>query len=110
MKIKFLAVAAAALLITSCGGGSEEEKTAQLFCDCGTEMAEMSAKMKEDPTSVDMTAYMTAAETFGKCIDPDGKMKEKEDAMDDEAKKAYGEKMKELVGKSCPDIASAMGM
>lgn len=110
MKIKLLLVASATAILASCGGASEEEKTAKLFCDCGGELAEMSKKMKEDPTSVDMSAYMEAAEKFGKCLDPEGKMKAKEDAMNEEEKKAYGETMKKLVSESCPDIASAMGM
>ena len=110
MKIKLLLVASATLLLAACGGASEDEKTAKLFCECGGELSEMSKKMKEDPTSVDMTAYMEAADKFGKCLDPEGKMKAKEDAMNDEEKKAYGEQMKKLVSESCPEIAEAMGM
>ncbi|AUC75107.1 hypothetical protein [Olleya sp. Bg11-27] len=108
MKIKLL-LAGIAVTIMSCAGTPEEE-TAKRFCDCSSDITELTKKMKEDPASMDIAAYTKAMEEFQKCIDPDGEMKKKEDAMTAEEKKAFGEKMKALVTASCPDVAKAMGM
>lgn len=108
MKIKLL-LAGIAVTIMSCAGTPEEE-TAKRFCDCSSDIAELTKKMKEDPASMDIAAYTKAMEEFQKCIDPDGEMKKKEEAMTAEEKKAFGEKMKGLVTVSCPEVAKAMGM
>ncbi|WP_054852063.1 hypothetical protein [Olleya sp. ITB9] len=108
MKIKLL-LAGIALSFMSCAGTPEEE-AAKRFCECSGDMAELTKQMKEDPAAMDFAKYTKVMEDFQKCVDPDGEMKKKEDAMNEEEKKAYGEKMKALVAESCPDVAKTMGM
>lgn len=108
MKLKLLTVAAFAFVLASCGG-SQEEKDAKKFCDCAGDMSELMTKMKEDPTSVDMDAMTKASEEFDKCFNME-EMKKREEGLNEEQKDAYQKKMKELVNKTCPEVAKAMGM
>ncbi|WGD33499.1 hypothetical protein [Olleya sp. YS] len=108
MKIKLL-LASMTLALVSCAGTPEEE-AAKRFCDCSEDITPMMKQMKEDPASIDLQAYKKAMDDFTTCVDPDGEMKKKEDAMTNEEKIAHGEKMQNLVKATCPDVAKAMGM
>ncbi|RAJ15037.1 hypothetical protein [Olleya aquimaris] len=108
MKIK-LVLASLAVTAVSCTGTPEEE-AAKRFCDCSEDVTEMMKQMKEDPNSTDLVAYKKAMDDLTACVDPDGEMKKKEDAMTNEEKLAHGKKMQSLVKANCPEVAKIMGM
>lgn len=111
MKIKLLIVAAVTLFMASCAEVPQEEKDAKRFCDCAEQvgMVEMVKQMKEDRESLSQEELKKKGEEFGKCVDFE-EMTKREEAMEEEAKKVYGEKVKALVENSCPEIATAMGI